>query len=109
VTNTPLTDAERIAEMKSFCFRVVDGLLRVAAAIIFALADRLVQIVLENTVFRSGPRFLELAEQISNVGFVLLDVYLMWDMLTVFVPQLKGKHGIQEVRAVGIEEPTDDL
>jgi hypothetical protein len=96
-----MTNTERWAETKEFWLRCVEALSRLAAAAIFALADRLFQLLLEYTVFKSGSSFIMIAENVSNVAFVLLDLYLLWDMLAVFLPQLKGRQVIEQVEEQG--------
>ena len=76
------------ADTKTFWEKVAEALYRVVALAVFAFADRGLQIVLEWTVFKSGGRFLEFIDNFGNTAFGVLYVYLLWDMLTVFIPIL---------------------
>jgi hypothetical protein len=109
LSGSDLSDADRWAEIKSFWLRVLDAVSRLLAAAVFALCDRGFQLVLESTVFRSGTRFLVIVDNIGNVAFLLLDVYLLWDMVAVFVPQLNGRLAIQVAEATQNEKAPDDI
>jgi len=83
--------SEWLEDLATFSHRVFAALLRIVAACVFAMADRGFNWVLDR-VFSSAPRlYLTLLETVGLVAFGLLYLYLLWDMLCVFVPRLRGK------------------
>jgi hypothetical protein len=66
------------------------------------MTDRGLQYVLEYTVFKSGGLFLIILESIANVSFALVYVILLWDMVKVFAPVLRG---LQQTKGDKDEEP----
>jgi hypothetical protein len=76
-----------------FWWKVGKALQLVVALILFAYVDKLVMIVLSITVFEHSPNdaFNRLLEVIGRGAFAFLYVYLLWDMLVVFMPFLRAK------------------
>jgi hypothetical protein len=56
-----------------------------------ALADRSFNWVLQMALVHAPAQFVNLLETVGLVAFGLLYVYLLYDMLCVFMPRLKGK------------------
>jgi hypothetical protein len=75
----------------AFVHTVVSALLRVAAGCVMALADRLFNWVLQTMLVHAPVKFVIFLEIVGLVAFGLLYVYLLYDMICVFVPKLKGK------------------
>jgi hypothetical protein len=76
---------------KEFSVRVGNGLLRVAALLIMGGAHYLLEKSLIYIIPENMPWAKAWLQDISFVFFALIYVYLLWDMLKVFIPQLQPK------------------
>lgn len=79
--------------MGQFWFRVLAALSRAAAAWIFAEVGIFVDeaIVARFPKEDGWPEARILVHGIAAVVLIVLDVYLAWDTVCVFIPRLKGK------------------
>ena len=78
------------SELRDFWWRVLSALSRLAALGMFMAVHFLLNHGFEFIVPSDMAASLRFIQDIVYVVFVLVYVYLAFDMLTVFVPRLKG-------------------
>ena len=76
---------------QAFALRVRDALLRVAALFVMGAAHRALMWGLDYVVPANFDGAKVLLEDVSFVTFSMIFLYLLWDMLKVFVPWLQAK------------------
>jgi formate hydrogenlyase subunit 4 len=74
-----------------FILKVGNALLRIAALIVLFVAHWLLEKVMTFLFPAPYPPARILLEAISYIVFAFLYVYLLWDMVVVFVPRLRPK------------------
>jgi hypothetical protein len=90
------------SEIGAFWIKVLGALSRLVALTIFLLAHYGLNQALRLVFPSQMTSMLALAEDAVGITFILIYVYLSWDLLTVFIPKLKRP----EARTV--TEPADD-
>ena len=79
-------------ELDHFWNKVWRALQRIIALMLFACADSTLEWVLIKTVLRKASEtFREVVFLPGQIIFAALYVYLLWDMLAVFIPTLRRK------------------
>ncbi len=78
-------------DIAQFWMRVLGALQRVLAFVVFSIVHHYASQLLVWTTPKGWGRACDLAEGVSWCIFVAVYAYLGWDMLTVFMPRLKGK------------------
>jgi len=78
-----------ISEIREFWIKVVAALSRLAALALFLLVHYVMNRVLVLVFPPNMTRMFDLARDAISVVFLLIYVYLCWDMATVFIPRLK--------------------
>jgi hypothetical protein len=89
-----MKDSERAAywsEINQFWMRVFGALQRFLAFVIFSGIHYISRKLLFWSTPEGWARPYQLAEGVTWCIFVALYAYLGWDMLTVFMPRLRGK------------------
>ena len=76
---------------RAFFRRVWDALLRVGALVLFGFIHYWMEKAIPLLVPRAWNGVSEYVEEISFLFFLAIYLYLLWDMLKVFVPWLQAK------------------
>lgn len=91
-----------ISEDRLFLRRVRSALLRLAALGVFLGTHYVINMALARVAPRSLTGTLQLAEAVIFVVFLLIYAFLAWDVLAVFIPQLRlAKYATEESIAGG--------
>jgi hypothetical protein len=75
---------------KDFLLRFWDAMLRIIGLFILILAHKYLTKSITANLPENMPWAKPWLEDISFVGFVLIYVYLLWDMLKIFIPWLQS-------------------
>jgi len=85
----PTTEDEE--QPLAFVKRVGDALLRIAAMVCFGIVHWAINKLIVFIVPYNMERADIWLEDISFIFFGIIYVYLLWDLLTVFIPRLKPR------------------
>jgi hypothetical protein len=88
---TPASGRPTQSDIREFWNRVWEALQRVAAFFVFAGAHWLIRAVTVLSTPADWPEARLLVEATGWGIFMILYLYLGWDMLAVFMPRLRGK------------------
>lgn len=95
------------AEFISLCRKVGFALLRLVFLAMFLAAHYGLNIALRLVLPSNMTKFVELAQIMIGVIFLLIYAYLAWDMVTVFMPRLKRP--ILQMARVSEPDENDEL
>ncbi len=93
-----MSDSPYDESPRAFVSRVGDALLRTLALVIFGVVHWLLEKGIRFVVPSNLDRASILLEDVSFVFFALIYVYLLWDMLKVFIPWINVKLALARSR-----------
>ena len=84
--NTGTSKPDTLRDIRSFYLKVWIAAQRLVAFLLFAAFHRLLSLVTAYVIPAGFAEGLKFAQAVIGVMFILIYLYLAWDMLSVFLP-----------------------